>query len=224
MEEDQGAKPVKNIKDKKTKNHAGTLLIILFAVLAIAGVGFGIFGMSQAKSKNTDQMKIQIVQEDGTTTEIEAEQIAISDEEDKITITGNPEITPAITPSAENPNDYFYIPEWNIKILKPTVENPTQQLAISSQSYNFVNFYDNNSWYNLSNNLGYSNPSLTMSYYASCGNGGSVYIKDMNLDFDTFTNSLGKNDDTACIMISNVNDNTYRQHFSNPENYSAIKQ
>lgn len=74
---------------QKPKNKISAANII-FAVLAIAGIGFGVYGMLGAnKPAQTENFKVQIVNNDGVVTKIETDKIEQKDDDKIITITDN---------------------------------------------------------------------------------------------------------------------------------------
>ncbi len=86
---------------------------IVMSIIALCGIGFGIYGMIQKNSSIAD-LKVQIKNEDGTTTTIETPKIE--------TTTVNGDTTVTITDSnvtTENPEDYIYVGEWGLKIKIP---------------------------------------------------------------------------------------------------------
>ncbi len=97
-----------NEEGKMSKN--AIIGIIILTIIAIAGVAFGIFGMMQ-KNNSVADLKVQIKNEDGTTTTIETPKIE--------TTTVNGDTTVTITDSnitTENPEDYVYLGDWDLKI------------------------------------------------------------------------------------------------------------
>lgn len=72
---------------RKPKNKISAANII-FAALAIAGIGFGVYGMLGAnKPAQTENFKVQIVNNDGVVTQIETDKIEQKDNDKTITIT-----------------------------------------------------------------------------------------------------------------------------------------
>ncbi|MBQ1528046.1 hypothetical protein IIZ77_00155 [Candidatus Saccharibacteria bacterium] len=86
--------------------------MIACAILAVAGISFGIYEMSQVKTAKQQiaDLKIEVKKDDGSTTTIETDQIEVK-EADK---------TVVITDSAKTREDgYFYFDEWGIKVKLP---------------------------------------------------------------------------------------------------------
>lgn len=70
----------------KPKNKTGMIIgMVACIVLAIGGVGFGVYGMMQ-KSNHTSDMKVEIKNADGQITALETDKISISDDKKTITI------------------------------------------------------------------------------------------------------------------------------------------
>ena len=91
MEDSNNTTPITTAK--KPKGMAIGMAIC--SVLALAGVGFGIYGMVSAsnKSVNTADMKVQVKSEDGTITTLETEQIETKTEDGKtVTVVETPTI------------------------------------------------------------------------------------------------------------------------------------
>ena len=89
---------------KKNKGMVAGMAIC--AILAVGGIGFGVYGMMQKSSSRPAEMRIEVRNEDGTTTTLETEKIEVSDDNKTVTITDtnisgkNPVI------SAQAPNVY----------------------------------------------------------------------------------------------------------------------
>ncbi len=86
------------------------------SVIAVCGIGFGVYGMVQSSQKDNQisDLKVQIKNEDGSVTTIETPKIETTTENGGTTVT----ITDS-TVSAENTEDYIYVGEWGLKIKKP---------------------------------------------------------------------------------------------------------
>ena len=90
--------------------------MIACAILAVGGIGFGIYEMSQVKTAKQQiaDLKIEVKKDDGSTTTIETDKIEVK-EADK---------TVVITDSAKTREDgYFYFDEWGIKVKLADGEN-----------------------------------------------------------------------------------------------------
>ena len=85
------------------------------SVVAVCGIGFGIYGMIQSSQKDSQisDLKVQVEDSNGKITTLETEKIETTDK-DGTTVT--------IADSAvknENSEDYIYVGEWGFKIKKP---------------------------------------------------------------------------------------------------------
>lgn len=84
MQPGMGQEPMMEFgKPKKSK---APIVAGICVVLALAGVGFGVFEMMQDKGKKVEDLKIEIENSDGTKTELETDKITISDDNSTITI------------------------------------------------------------------------------------------------------------------------------------------
>lgn len=93
--------------DKKPK--APIVGMIVLAILALGGAGFGVYGMLKANEKPQPQdLKIQVKEDDGTVTTIDADKIEKTDDDKTIVI--------ADTPVETSSKDYVYIGRWGLKI------------------------------------------------------------------------------------------------------------
>ena len=93
--------------DKKSK--APIVGMIVLAILALSGAGFGVYGMLKANEKPQPQdLKIQVKEDDGTVTTIDADKIEKTDDDKTIVI--------ADTPVETSSKDYVYIGRWGLKI------------------------------------------------------------------------------------------------------------
>ncbi len=130
----------------KGKSNKGLIVATaITSVLAVCGIGFGVFGMIQSAQKDDQisDLKVQIKDSDGTITEIETPQIETT-ANNGTTVT----ITDSVT-TVENPEDYVYIGEWGKKIKIP--EN------LTAVKYSFANTVNLGTGYNKDcSNLGVS--------------------------------------------------------------------
>ena len=87
--------------------------MMMCAVLAIAGIGFGVYEMLQANSAKQQiaDLKVEIKKDDGTTTTLETDKIEVKEEDKTIVISDS-----AVTANTE---DYIYIGEWGLKFKIP---------------------------------------------------------------------------------------------------------
>ena len=88
------------------------------SVVAVCGIGFGVYGILQSSQKDSQisDLKVQVEDSNGKITTLETEKIETTDE-NGTTIT--------IADSAvknENTKDYVYIGEWGIKIKVPKAD------------------------------------------------------------------------------------------------------
>ena len=97
------AMPVAN--NTKQKSGAGLKIFAVIAcLLAVGGIGFGAFGMIQAgqKDKQISDLKVQVKNDDGTTTTIETPKIETKDDKTTVTITDS--VAQAKNPMITNPD------------------------------------------------------------------------------------------------------------------------
>ena len=87
---------------------------VIASVVAVCGIGFGIYGMIQNSQKDNQisDLKVQIKEADGTVTTIEAPEIkTTTDDGTIVTITDTAKVSGG--PYIEN--GYFYVPKWGVK-------------------------------------------------------------------------------------------------------------
>jgi len=92
--------------------------MIACAVLAVGGIGFGVYEMTQANSakQQISDLRVEIKNQDGTTTTLETDKIEVKDDTKTVVISDS-----AV---AVNAKEYIYIGEWGIKVKIPdTVKN-----------------------------------------------------------------------------------------------------
>ena len=83
---------------------------VIASIVALAGIGFGVYGMIQANNtfeKNKD-LKIKVTNADGTVSTIEADKIEVKDDGNVAVVT-----EPVKT---ENADRYIYVSNWGLKI------------------------------------------------------------------------------------------------------------
>lgn len=90
MEEnaDAGA-PVAPVAENKQKSGNGLKIATVIAcIVAVCGIGFGVYGMMQSSQKDNQisDLKVQIENRDGAITELETEKIQINNSDNTITI------------------------------------------------------------------------------------------------------------------------------------------
>lgn len=102
--------PVTPVIDNKQKSNKGLKIATAIAcIMAVCGIGFGVYGMMQSAQKDSQisDLKVQINEDDGTTTTIETPKNETATN-DGTAITIN-----------EDTKDYIYIGEWGAKIKIP---------------------------------------------------------------------------------------------------------
>ena len=101
----------------KQSNGKGLKIATAIAcVVAVCGVGFGVYGMIQSSQKDSQisDLKVQIKEDDGTITTIETPEIeTTTDNGTTVTITDSPSL------SADELFHYIYIAQWDVKIKLP---------------------------------------------------------------------------------------------------------
>lgn len=107
--------PVMPMADDKKKGGNGLKIATVVAcVVAVCGIGFGVYGMMQSAQKDSQisDLKVQIKEDDETVTTIETPEIETTTDggtivtiKDTATISGGPYIE----------NGYFYVPKWGVK-------------------------------------------------------------------------------------------------------------
>ncbi len=91
------------------------IAMAIVCILAVCGIGFGVYGMMQSFQKDSQisDLKAQIKEDDGTITPIETPEIETATDKGTTITTTDP------TMSIENTKDYIYIGEWGVKIKIP---------------------------------------------------------------------------------------------------------
>ena len=107
-----GAQGARSFGQKKQGGKMG-IVAALCAVLAIGGVGFGIYEMIERQNvdKEVSELKVKVSDADGTESEMETEEITVK-KADGSTVT----ISDSAKPSAEDLSNYIYIAQWGLKI------------------------------------------------------------------------------------------------------------
>lgn len=108
------AMPVMDSGNQKSGNGL-KIATAIASVVAVCGIGFGIYGMIQSSQKDSQisDLKVQIKEDDGTITTIETPEIETNtDNGTTVTITDS-------NVKNENTEDYIYIGEWGIKVKIP---------------------------------------------------------------------------------------------------------
>ena len=92
---------------KASSGNGLKITAIITSILAICGVGFGVYGMMQGMQKDSQisDLKIQIEGQDGKVTTLETDEIKISDDSQTITINDTKKSNPTI--SGEGSTQYL---------------------------------------------------------------------------------------------------------------------
>ena len=124
MEEQSPVPPITQIETPKT-NKGWKLATIITSVVALCGIGFGVYEMIQ-KDKTTSDLKVQIENKDGSVTELDTDKIKTTTE-----VSGGPYIE----------NNYFYVPKWGVKFkLSDNLTNYGYAVDQNSQGDSYGNY------------------------------------------------------------------------------------
>ena len=94
------------------KSGKGTIAgMVVFAFLAIAGVGFGVYGMTAGGNAKASDFTIKVTDKDGQVTTLNTDEVTISDKDKTITITDTPVISK--NPVIMSNDDYTYSTNWS---------------------------------------------------------------------------------------------------------------
>ncbi len=107
------AMPVIDSGNQKSGNGL-KIATVIASVVAVCGIGFGIYGMVQSSQKDSQisDLKVQIREDDGTITTIETPEIeTMTNDGTTVTITDTVKFSGG--PYIEN--GYFYVPYWGVK-------------------------------------------------------------------------------------------------------------
>ena len=116
MEQDI-AKAVPAVNSDKLNDGRGwKVATVVASIVAVCGVGFGVYGMMQGLQKNNQisDLKVQIKEEDGTVTTIETPEIETTTN-NGTTVT----ITDSVASEKVDSKKYLYVGPWGIKIAIP---------------------------------------------------------------------------------------------------------
>lgn len=85
---DTGTSMVPTVDDKQKGGNGLKIATAIACVVAVCGIGFGVYGMMQSSQKDSQisDLKVQIENRDGTITELETEKIQINNSDNTITI------------------------------------------------------------------------------------------------------------------------------------------
>lgn len=101
---EQPSESVAPMAASKQKNGGGLKAFAAIAsIVALASIGFGVYGMIQANNASNKDLKIEVKNSDGTTSTIDAE---VKD--------GNVVVTEPV--KTENADRYIYVSNWGLKI------------------------------------------------------------------------------------------------------------
>ncbi|MBQ9018404.1 hypothetical protein IJ117_01445 [Candidatus Saccharibacteria bacterium] len=112
---EQGSIASAPIINNNKKNGVGLKIAVAVAsVMAVCGIGFGVYGMVQGAQKDAQisNLKVQIENSDGTITTIDTPEISTSTGEVP-TVTINDIVKTSGGPYIEN--GYFFVPKWGVK-------------------------------------------------------------------------------------------------------------
>jgi hypothetical protein len=124
--------PMENAVSSAANGKSGKgakIVATIASVVALAGIGFGVYGMIQANS--TKDLKIEVKNADGTTSTIEADKIEVKD--------GNTAVISEPT-EKEDSSRYVYLGEWGLKIkLDDNMEFATYLYSYNTdQAFSYV--------------------------------------------------------------------------------------
>ena len=109
--------PVAPMVENKEKSGNGLKIATAIAcVVAVCGIGFGVYGMMRSSQKNNQisDLKVQIKEEDGTITTIETPEIETTTNDGTTVI-----ITDTVANEKVDSAKYLYVGPWGIKIAIP---------------------------------------------------------------------------------------------------------
>ena len=113
---DTGASMVPTADNKQKGGNGLKIATAIACVVAVCGVGFGVYGMMQSSQKDSQisNLKVQIKEEDGTVTTIETPEIETTTN-NGTTVT----ITDSVASEKVDSKKYLYVGPWGIKIAIP---------------------------------------------------------------------------------------------------------
>ena len=98
------------MEDKKEKSKSGMVLIVVLLLIAICGVGFGVFEMMQVSEKNNKIAELEKKQSNSSKDNNVVDNNSQDENNSSASLlTGGPYIK----------DNYFYVPEWNYKFKIP---------------------------------------------------------------------------------------------------------
>ena len=86
---DTGAQMTPVVDDKKKNGNGLKITTMIACVVAVCGIGFGVYSMVQSSQKDNQisDLKVQVENKDGTITELETDKIKMNNDTNTITIT-----------------------------------------------------------------------------------------------------------------------------------------
>ena len=125
----------------KQKSGKGLKIATTIAsVVAICGIGFGVYGMMQSFQKDSQisDLKVQIKKDDGTVTTIKTPEVETT-ANDGTTVTITDTVKVSGGPYIEN--GYFYVPKWGVKFkLSEDLTNYGYAVDQNSQGDSFSDY------------------------------------------------------------------------------------
>ena len=225
---DTGAQMTPVIDNKQKSGNGLKIATAIACVVAVCGIGFGVYGMMQSSQKDSQisDLKVQIKENDGTITTIETPEIeTTTDNGTTITIVDSPV-------KNENPEDYIYVGEWGIKIKIP---EELKMASYAFQHYKYAGQEDRMS-------LAVTGTTTDVNVLPDFGNieecGGLGTVGRLKKGTETLDGGLIFSDDSydyyysspqaACSASGSEQEleiaalNLIKQMLTNPNNYSKI--
>ena len=113
---DAGASITPVVDNKQKCGNGLKVATAIACVVAVCGIGFGVYGMMQSTQKDSQisDLKVQIKEDDGTITTIETPEIeTTTNNETTVTITDD------VISEKVDPAKYLYVGAWGVKIAIP---------------------------------------------------------------------------------------------------------
>lgn len=113
---DTGAQMTPVVDDKKKNGNGLKITTAIACVVAVCGIGFGVYSMMQSSQKDnqTSDLKVQIKDSDGNITTLKPEKIDTTTNDGSTII-----ITDDVISEKVDPAKYLYVGAWGIKIAIP---------------------------------------------------------------------------------------------------------
>lgn len=128
------------IENKQKSGNGAKITSIIACIVAICGIGFGVYGMMQNSQKDSQisNLKAQLKEADGAV-------VAIDTPEIETTANGGTIVTIADTVKVEGgpyiENGYFYVPKWGVKYkLSDSLTNYGYAVDQDSQGDSYGNY------------------------------------------------------------------------------------